>query len=129
MKKKIIAAFAIFAVLGLAIAAYAYTQTTYSPTAKASCCCKGDSCPMKAKMGHEKTGKHDETSCPMETQTASMASADGHNCCCDCCGDSCPMKKKNGEAKATTVSYSEEGKDCCDDCDCCKGKHETTAAA
>jgi hypothetical protein len=127
MKKKIIAALAIFAVFGLAVAAYAYTQTTSSPAAKTSCRKKGDSCPMKAKMGHDKTGKHDKDSCPMKTQTAGTASADEHDCCCDCCGDSCPMKKKDGEAKATTVSYSEEGKNCCDNCDCCKGKHETAA--
>jgi hypothetical protein len=127
MKKKIIALAAIFAVFGLAVAAYAYTQTTSSQTAKASCCKKGDSCPMKAKTGHAKTGEHDKDSCPMKTQTASSISTDEHGCCCDCCGDSCPMKKKNGEAKATAVSHSEEGKDCCDDCDCCKGKHETAA--
>ena len=37
-----------------------------------------------------------------------------------CCkGDSCPMKKGDGAAKA------EDGKSCCDNCDCCKGKTDS----
>ena len=47
MKKRIVALCAIVAVFGLAIAAYAYTAS--DTTAKASCCSKSDSCPMKAK--------------------------------------------------------------------------------
>ena len=78
MKKRIIALFAIVAVFGLALFAYAQNTSVHSDR---SCCTK----------------------------------------------DSCPMKKKDGEVKATSVSTSEKGKNCCDNCDCCKGKHDQTA--
>jgi hypothetical protein len=32
---------------------------------------------------------------------------------------------KKGDGAATTAT---EGKDCCDNCDCCKGKHDQTAS-
>ena len=134
MKKKILAIFAIIAVFGLTIAAYAYTRTTVNTTATASCC--KDSCPMKNKGGehgkdHAKGEGHNccGDSCPMKGEHGNggdHAKMEGHNCC----GDSCPMKKKDGdEAKATAVSTSEEGKSCCDNCDCCKGKAKTETAA
>lgn len=105
MKKKIVALMAIVAVFGLAIAAYAYTQTTTNDNqANASCCKKSDSCPMK-------------------NHGAEHAKKEGRSCC-DCCGDSCPMKKE-GSAAVVTASTSDDKKDCCDSCDCCKGKHET----
>ena len=136
MKKKIIAIFAIVAVFGLAIAAYAYTKTNVKVAASASCC--KDSCPMKNKDGnHAEHGKDHAKgeghnccgdSCPMKGEhgkSGDHAKMEGHNCC----GDSCPMKKKDGEAKATAVSASEDGKSCCDNCDCCKGKAKTETAA
>lgn len=119
MKKRIIASLAILAVFGLAIATYAYNQASSTTAAKASCCKSGDSCPMKAKMGHAMAGEKAGESCPMKAQTASMTAVGEHNSC-DCCGDSCPMKKGEGTAAVAT-----EGKDCCDNCDCCKGKSET----
>lgn len=128
MKKRIIASLAILAVFGLVIATYAYNQTANTKSAKASCCKKSDSCPMKAKMSHEKTSEHAGKSCPMKDRAEHEKSGDhakteGHSC--DCCGDSCPMKK-DGEAKATAASATDEGKNCCDNCDCCKDKTETS---
>ncbi|MBK9154865.1 MAG: hypothetical protein IPM25_11730 [Chloracidobacterium sp.] len=129
MKKKLVAVFAIVAVFGLAIAAYAYTQTTFNTTASASCC--KDNCPMKNKDAeHGKDHANGEAhkccgdSCPMKGEhgkTGDHSKMDGHNCC----GDSCPMKKKDGETMTTAVSASDEGKNCCDSCDCCKGKAKT----
>lgn len=132
MKKRIIGIFAILAVFGLAIAAYAYTQTSAADTAKSCCCAKSDSCPMKGKMDHEKSGEHAKAdghkccgdSCPMKATGSEHAKTEGHSCC----GDSCPMKKE-GETKATAVSASEEGKTCCENCDCCKGKDKAKTAA
>lgn len=133
MKKKLVAMFAIMAVFALAIAAYAYTKTTVKTSASVSCC--KDSCPMKNKdaehgKDHAKGEGHKccGDSCPMKGEhgnTGDHSKMEGHNCC----GDSCPMKKKDGEAKATTVAASEEGKSCCDNCDCCKGKAKTETAA
>jgi len=130
MKKKIVALLAIVAVFGLAIAAYAYAQTTAVTAVKATCCKDHSSCPMKGKHeGSEHAGKSCcGDSCPMKKgeAAASMVSVrDAASDCCDCCGDSCPMKK--GETTATKVSTSDNGKDCCSDCDCCKGKHDMTA--
>jgi hypothetical protein len=129
MKMKIIVAIAAFMVFGLSIAAVAYTRTTASASVAASCCAKGDSCPMKGK----------------NSSTGEKAS-----CCddCDCCsGDSCPMKKKDKasatdtknadsescpmmkNAKAETVSFDKtnvivvaDGESCC--CSCCSKSKE-----
>ena len=121
MKKKLIASLAVVAIFILAIAAYAYTQnnTTIRPTA--SCCKSKDSCPMKSK-GHDGSGEHAKMSC-CKKHDGEHAEAEGS--CCDCCGDSCPMKKKDGAA-TISVSTAEEGKDCCDNCDCCKGRANTS---
>jgi hypothetical protein len=121
MKSKLIALFAIVAVFGLAIAAYAYTTTTDNK-AKASCCAKHDSCPMKSK-GHDEKGEHAGMSCPMGNHDNGQAKAEGHSC--DCCGDSCPMKK---DGAPTSTASSVEGENCCDNCDCCGGKAFGTAA-
>ena len=133
MKKRILAIFAIIAVFGLAIAAYAYTQTITRTTASASCC--KDSCPMKNKDGqhgkdHAKGEGHNccGDSCPMKGEhgkSGDHAKGEGHNCC----GDSCPMKKKEGNATVTAVSSTEDGKGCCDNCECCKGKAKKETAA
>lgn len=135
MKKRILAIFTILAVFGLAIAAFAYTQTTVGTTASASCC--KDSCPMKKKDGnHAEHGKDHAKgeghnccgdSCPMKGEHGKAggdhAKTEGHNCC----GDSCPMKKK--DAQATATAASDDGKSCCDNCECCKGKAKTESAA
>ena len=104
MKKKILFAFAILAVLSLAIAAFAYGGIAVTNVGDKASCCKKDSCPMKS-------GDH--------------AKMEGH----DCCGDSCPMKKKEGASTAIAVSASDDGKSCCDNCDCCKAKEKTDTAA
>jgi hypothetical protein len=137
MKKRILAVFAILAVFGLTIAAYAYTQTSTATIAASASCCK-DSCPMKNKDGnHAEHGKDHAKgeghscccsggSCPMKGEHCKggdHAKMEGHNCC----GDSCPMKRKDGQAAA--ASGSEEGKGCCDNCDCCKGRAKKETAA
>jgi len=125
MKKRILFAFAIMAVLSLAIAAFAYGNLAVNSVDDKASCCKKDSCPMK---GHEMSGEHAKgehkccgDSCPMKG--GDHAKMEGH----DCCGDSCPMKKKDGTA--TAVSASGDAKSCCDNCDCCKGKEKTDTAA
>lgn len=115
MKSKILALFAILVVFGLALAAYAYTKTTVSgDKATMSCCAKSDSCPMKAR-GHDHQGEHAGKSCPMKHD----AKAGDHKCC----GDACPLKKE-GAPESTAAISSENGESCCDNCDCCTGKHE-----
>jgi hypothetical protein len=122
MKKKVLAMFAIVAMFALAIAAYAYTNTSVTlADDKPSCCAKKDSCPMKSKGHDGKEGEHKMSCCKHGEDHAK--GADHANC--DCCGDSCPMKK--GEApKSTAVSTADDKKNCCDNCDCCKGKTEKT---
>lgn len=82
-----------------------------------SCCCKGDSCPMKEE---------------------GAASADAKDGCCCCSGDSCDMKMKED-----MKHHSTEHEGCCsgDSCDmkmkhdmkshpnegaCCNMKHKDT---
>ncbi len=131
MKTKMIIAIAAFMVFGLSIAVVAYTKTSGTTTAAASCC-KGDSCPMKSK---------------------NVAAGEKTSCCgdCDCCGaDSCPMKGEKmkamhstmsdhgkaescpmkAAAKAATVSFDKTnvvvatgGESCCS-CSCCSDKNE-----
>ena len=141
MKKRILAIFTIFAVFGLAIAAYAYTQTSVGTAASASCC--KDSCPMKNKGGdnHAEHGKDHAKgeghscccsgdSCPMKGEHGKSGEHNANGQAHNCCGDSCPMKKKEGDPKATTaVAATEDGKRCCDNCECCKGKAKTDTAA
>ena len=128
MKKKILFAFAIMAVLSLAIAAFAYGNLAVSGVDDKASCCKKDSCPMMMKHDEHKSSEHAKgehnccgDSCPMKS--GDHAKMEGHKCC----GDSCPMKKKDGTA--TAVSVPEEGKSCCDNCDCCKAKEKKDTAA
>jgi len=128
MKKKILFAFAILAVLSMAIAAFAYGGIAVTNVGDKASCCKKDSCPMKSKdhnSGEQAKGEHNccGDSCPMKS--GDHAKMEGH----DCCGDSCPMKKKEGAATGTAVSASDDGKSCCDNCDCCKTKEKTDTAA
>ena len=116
MKKRLIATLSILAVFAFAVAAFAYTQNTIAVADKPSCCKSKDSCPMKSKghdANHDANGEHAKMDCCKHEEGKA----------CDCCGDSCPMKKKEGAAAAST---STQGKDCCDNCDCCKGKKETS---
>jgi len=121
MKKKLVAALSILAIFAFAIAAFAYTQTTSTVADKPSCCKSKDSCPMKAKGhdGHDANGEHAKMDC-CKKHGGDHAKTEGKSC--DCCGDSRPMKKDGASATAATA----EGKDCCDNCDCCKAKKETS---
>ena len=91
MKKRILVIASAVLVFGLAIAVYAFNSpTTSNATAKvASCCCKGDSCPMKDKNATADTATKHEN--------------------CDCCGDSCPMKKGD----AAMAGMKTEGSESC----------------
>ncbi|MBK7392282.1 MAG: hypothetical protein IPI64_03145 [Chloracidobacterium sp.] len=91
MKKRIFVIASAVLVFGLAIAAYALnnSNTSHAVAKAASCCCKGDSCPMKDKNATADTvAKHEN---------------------CDCCGDSCPMKKGD----ATMAGMKMEGSESC----------------
>lgn len=119
MKKKFLILFAVAALLSLALAAYAFTNNSPMVGPTAASCCKGkDSCPMKGKSEHNGGGDHAKMSC-CKKHDGDHAKKEGASC--DCCGDSCPMKKGDGAAKA------EEGKSCCDNCDCCKGKADSAS--
>lgn len=111
-------------IFGLAIAALAYTQTSVTKTAAMSCCCSGDSCPMKAKdpSADAKASCCDKAdSCPMKSKDKAEGDA-------SCCGkaDSCPMKKKDtatADTERDTHAANAEG--CC--CACCKDKKDSAA--
>lgn len=87
MKRNILLAIAVVFTLSIGAAVYAFNSTsTTTNSAAVSCCCKGDSCPMKSKDA--------------------KASADAKESCCkdDCCkGDSCPMKKGDASTTATAA--------------------------
>ena len=105
MKKRILLAISVLLVLGLAIAAFAYNQSSGSLFAKAACsCCTGDSCPMKKDSA-------------AAGQTASCCDSD--DCCCKKGGDSCPMKM-HGEHTAMHDDSGAAKAGC--DCSCCKDK-------
>ncbi len=131
MKKKMILAIAALMVMGLAIAAFAYTRAN-SSSVNAVSCCAGDSCPMKNKNAStgEKASCCDDCSCcsgdscPMKSKGDASAPAMKM-------GDaaSCPMKSKGEASTAMHMDVKHEmaaddGKGCC--CPCCN--KETTDA-
>ena len=108
MKKKFLTAFTAVFVLGLAMAVYAFNTTNNSDkTAKASCCSKTESCPLKS---HNTAGTH--------TKTASCC--DREDCCCKT-GDACPLKNKDAQNEMKTISET-SGESCCNGAGCCKHK-------
>lgn len=88
--KRIILAFSIVLVLGLAAAAIAFQHSTVVETAAACCCCSGDSCPMKKDAADK-----DKSSC----------------CDKDCCKDSCPMKKGGSAGHESCPMMKDKSKD------------------
>ena len=117
MKKRIVVLLTIVGLLGLAVAAFAYTSNTSTATTAASCCKKqGDSCPMKG-QGHDDNAAYAKASC-CKKHEAEHSKAEGHSC--DCCGDSCPMTKD------ASAGASSDGTSCCDDCACCTGKKDAS---
>lgn len=100
MKRKIVLLIAAFIVMGLALVTFGLNSGGSLFSTIASCCCHGDSCPMKKKDSPGKEVK---------------------SCCddCSCCkgekgAESCPMKNKGaGDANSQT-----EHKNC--GCPCCK---------
>jgi hypothetical protein len=111
MKKRILLAITVLLVLGLGIAAFAYTTTNHSPGKSMSCCCKDGVCPMKGQGAA--TGE----------QTASCC--DSPDCCCK--GGSCPMKNKSDATGQTDVDMKNvkfvSGDENCDK-PCCKHKKQ-----
>jgi hypothetical protein len=97
MKRNILLAIAVVFTLSIGAAVYAFNSTTSTTNAAAvSCCCKGDSCPMKSKDA--------------------KASADAKESCCkdDCCkGDSCPMKKGDAAKTGTATATAADAKHSC----------------
>lgn len=130
MKRRIILAISVMMVLGLAVAAIAYTRTGVTNKAAMSCCCSGDSCPMKGKdtSGAEKASCCDKDDCCCKGGSCPMKgkdSAEKHSASCCDKAESCPMKKKDGSASHVMVKHetSAEGeKTCC--CSCCGAKKE-----
>ena len=108
MKKKIAVLVSVLLMLGFTMAFANTAGRITDGKSMSSCCCKGDSCPMKDK---------DKTS------------ADTKSCFdnCDCCkGDSCPMKMKHDQMSGMTMPMTsdvkaDDAKSCRDNCDCCKG--------
>lgn len=107
MKKKLLIALTAVFVLGLSLAVYAFNQTNNSDKqAKASCCSKTESCPVKS---HNASKKHEGVSC-----------CDRDDCCCKT-GNSCPIKNKQAQTEMKTVS-DVSGESCCNGAGCCKHK-------
>ncbi len=119
MKTRVLAIFAILAVFGLAIAAYAYKLNTVGMSAEKASCCAKDSCPMMAAGEHKMSGEHAKMSCAMK-HGDEKAQGQG-NQSCECCGDSCPMKKDAAAAVAAVGSEADDG-GCCESCTCCGGE-------
>jgi len=115
MKKQTLLTIAALLVFGLGAGTLAYQQNTHTATTAMSCCCKGDSCPMKKK---------------------DVSVMEAASCCdnCDCCkgegsctGDSCPMKKKGEKphtmsAAMTSATAVKGDEGCC--CSCCAAKKD-----
>ena len=107
MRKKFLLALTAVFVLGLAMAAYAFNKTNnLDKSAKASCCSKTDSCPMKS----HNAAKTDST----------VSCCDRDNCCCKT-GDACPLKNKQAKTEMKNVSVV-SGESCCNGAGCCKHK-------
>jgi len=115
MNRKLMFTIATLIVLAMGIVAFAYTTTgNDTPTAKASCTCCGDSCPMKNK----------------DAKAQTTAAGDAKTSCdCSCCkGDSCPMKNKDAKTNATAAGDAKASCDCCGDSCPMKGDHSSMSA-
>lgn len=101
MKTKVILLIAAFIVMGLALVTFGLNNGGVSFSTAASCCCHGDSCPMKKK---DPAGKETKSCC------------DNCSCCKGESGaESCPMKNKGAGGDANSQT---EHKNC--GCPCCK---------
>lgn len=135
MKTKLVILFAAIMVMGLSIAAVAYSTSTKVSKASTSCC-SGDSCPLKGKKASadKKESCCDDCdcctgdSCPMKAKGKSHAHAEKM-----ADGEACPMKMKAEKADTATIETASavtKTKGNCCGCSCCGGekKTETTAS-
>lgn len=136
MKRTLVLVIAAIMVVGLAIAAVAYTRTTVDTTTAACCCCSGDSCPMKGKDAAHKNAAHtDKASCcdgahkgghHMGMMNKDAKKGDHHEGAA-----SCPMMKKGDSkvaAEAGVAIAPASDKDASCSCPCCQQMMEKQAA-
>jgi hypothetical protein len=124
--KRIILAISVLFVLVLAGAAIAYQRSNVVQTATMSCCCSGDSCPMKKDAAGKESASCCDSDCCKDGACAmknSAAHAEGHH------SESCPMMKgKDGQASHASMTDADhkamtaDGKSCC--CACCAAKKD-----
>lgn len=89
MKKQTLLAIAALMIFGLGAGTLAYQQTNgTAKTAMSCCCCKGDSCPMKAK------GEKAQTVGADMKNVIVVSSDEG------CCGSCCKGEKEKKDAPA-----------------------------
>lgn len=128
MRSKVLVILSAVLLFGLSIAVYAYSSGAATEAAATSCCCKGDSCPMKT--GDSKAAKSEAKtegagscccagdSCAMKS--SGEKSAEGaSSCCCSGGGDSCPMKSVKTADHAAHGEMKHDAKSA-DAASCCK---------
>ncbi len=135
MKTKLVILFAAIMVMGLSIAAVAFTNSTSVSKASTSCC-SGDSCPLKGKKASadKKDSCCDDCDCCSGDSCSMKAKGKSHAGAMKMAdGEACPMKMKAEKSETAEVELANvvvvKGESCCG-CSCCgsEKKTETTAS-